>query len=255
LEKRLNSLKISHRPNHSPAGALHEATAYGLIKNAGPGEPNLVYRKAIDALTSEAIAHVRDRNLRNSLMAIAQAAKGNAKDLRERLIAFCSERDHPMRHVRIQRTRAEFIRVYDRRGRPYKMLLSDGIHAVDIYTDKQGRWRGEGINSFNANRPDWKSEYTADPSNRFVMRLHKGDMIVALHNGMERLFRVLKLEPSNSRLVLVEHNEGGNIERRQKDKSDPFQWLQKSYNELKAIGARRVGVNLLGNVRDPGPPS
>jgi len=54
-------------------------------------------------------------------------------------------------------------------------------------------------------------------------------------------------------LFLVPHNEA-NADARHRDKNHPFKFIQISANPLMKSGARRVIVDEMGRVNDPGPP-
>ncbi len=57
LKPRLNSMVVSHKPDHGYQGKLHEDTAYGFARGAGRQDAgNLVYRKPIESLNENEIA-------------------------------------------------------------------------------------------------------------------------------------------------------------------------------------------------------
>jgi hypothetical protein len=54
---------------------------------------------------------------------------------------------------------------------------------------------------------------------------------------------------------LAEHKEAGNLQQRNDDANDDFRWLYLAFSQMKTRLARKVTVDILGRVRDPGPPS
>lgn len=64
LGSALDRVIVSRRPNHATAGKLHEATAYGSVRNPEREGYNLVYRKDIVDLTKGEIDCIRDIRLR-----------------------------------------------------------------------------------------------------------------------------------------------------------------------------------------------
>ncbi len=88
------------------------------------------------------------------------------------------------------------------------------------------------------------------------MRIQKSDLLKLEHNGEEDIFRVVKLQPSetNRNFVLCHYVEAGNLQLRHKAKADLFRWLFLPFGQMKARKARKVTVDLLDRVRDPGPP-
>ena len=78
------------------------------------------------------------------------------------------------------------------------------------------------------------------------MTLHKGDLIEADFGEGREVFRVCRLVPSNSLLWLALHNEAGALEKRYKDKDDPFCYKWPSYVALQKAGAKRIRINPIG---------
>ena len=64
----------------------------------------------------------------------------------------------------------------------------------------------------------------------------------------------MKLVPGNSTFWLAGQLEAGNLERRHADGDDPFRWYFLSFGQMKARKVRKITVDLLGRVHDPGPP-
>ncbi|MBT3359728.1 MAG: type II CRISPR RNA-guided endonuclease Cas9, partial [Rhodospirillales bacterium] len=142
-------------------------------------------------------------------------------------------------------------------GRAYKAYIPGDNHHVDIFESPDRKWRGEGVSVFHANQPKHKTKWQTDfPAARLIMRIHKGDAVKLAVAGRETVMRVYRLEPSNNRIRLAPHDEGGNLDIRHKtpNDKDPFRWLIASYATLKKARARKVSVDVTGRVRDPGPP-
>ncbi|MFZ5789453.1 MAG: type II CRISPR RNA-guided endonuclease Cas9 [Pseudomonadota bacterium] len=256
LRTALDRIVVSYKPEHGVQGRLHEETAYGLIKN--PGRENgatLIYRKAIADLNSNEIERVRDPKLRRALQQVAKPVANDKPKLKAALAKFAAEHKPPLRRVRLTKVEKTFETIRDDNGRPFKALTPGENHHVDIVELPDGEWIGIGVTVFAANRSSgiapWQVEH---PDSHLVMRVHKGDLLRLEADGGERIYRVVKLAPGNGRLVLAGQYEGGNFEQRHKDEADPFRWLFVSFNQLKARKARKVSVDVLGRVRDPGPP-
>jgi CRISPR-associated endonuclease Csn1 len=64
--------------------------------------------------------------------------------------------------------------------------------------------------------------------------------------------RVVRLEPSAGRVRLAGHLESGNLEQRHKDPDDPFRWTFAAWARLSEWRARKLFVDEMGRVRDPG---
>ena len=284
LKERFDRIVISYKPEHGASGRLHEENAYGIVRHPkNERGSTLVYRKPFKDLNANEIHRIRDDALRKRVLASVdhilrdiEKYKGNRRRkvavdrknlresesrLRKAIEEFATEdgarnRRSPIRHVRLLKVESSFIPIHDRRtGAIYKALIPGENHAVDIIELPNGEWIGEGITLFDANRqgfvPEWRrTRAGACP----VMRVHKGDLLRLEHDGTESIFRVVKLSPVNERFLIAGHLEAGNLDKRDKDPDDPFTWITLGFGKMKGLRARKITVDLLGRVHDPGTP-
>ena len=260
LREALNRIVVSQKPDHGTQGKLHEETAYGLIKDPAREDGfNLVYRKPFEDLNTNEIARIRDSALRARVTEyVSRELPENERKgpkLKQALAAFAG--DNGIRRVRLVKKEADVIPIAGPDGVPFKAYSPGDNHHIDIFELPEGKWDGEGVTVFQANQkgyaPHWPQEY---PGAKLVMRVHKGDLLKLEHNGSEEVMRVVKLVISNKLLCLAGDHEGGNLQKRHDDKDDPFRWIFASFNKVLREGrARRVGVDVMGRVRDPGTPS
>jgi CRISPR-associated endonuclease Csn1 len=264
LDAKLRAMTVSHRPDHGAArqgghdsttGALHEDTAYGVMKN--PDEENganLVYRKTFRDLNDKEIMRIRDRRLRDLLSDHVGKEKQAGKDLKAALLSFTERKDmpgiqQPIRHVRLTKSeKPEYlVTVKNAAGNAYKAYSAGENAFVDIFETEDGKWNGEAISVFKANQPEaipaWRS---GQADARFIMRIHKGDLISVDLEGKRTVMVAHRLDAAANRFKLAAHNETGNLDQRHADAADPFRWLMASYNTLKAMKAERVRVDALG---------
>ena len=258
LRERVRAVAVSLKPDHGRQGRLHEETAYGLVKDpAREGGATVVYRKAFIDLNEKEIGRIRDRRLRADVQAHV-AALNKVGNARKDALGDYADR-HGIRHVRLLKVEdpTGLVPIRDRRnGRVYKAMAAGQNWCIDLFEQPDGKWIGAPITVFQANQPGTPDERRkGHPAARRVMRVHKGDYLKLDHDGAERIFRVVRLEAKAQRFRLAEHNETGNLEERHKDEDDPFRWLFVSFSQLKPRKARKVSVDLLGRVRDPGPPA
>lgn len=256
LRERFDRIVVSYKPEHAASGKLHEETAYGVIKHPErESSATLVSRKPFADLNANEIGRIRDLKLRARVIDAVDGATTDKKKLKETLMAFASAERQPLRHVRLTKVEKAFETIKARQtGSPYKAVIAGENHAVDIVELPDGRWIGEGITLFDANRDDFTPKWRrCCPGARLVMRAHKSDLIRIEHGGADGIFRVVKLAPGNGRFVLAGHLEAGNLDRRHTDADDPFRWTFLAFGQLKARRARRITVDLLGRVHDPGP--
>ncbi len=258
LSTALEAMTVSHRPDHAASDKLHEATAYGLVKDPDREGANLVYRKDVTALTKPEIGRIRDIRLREMVETHVGAEAVQGQGLKEALESFnAAHQGHPhvkdgLRRVRILKPEKPEYLVTVRHGeRPHEKAYSAGENAfVDIYETPDGKWRGEATTVFQANRSSHRPRWRDSEDVTFVMRVRKGDLIALDHEGKRRVMVVHRLDVAASRFKLAAHNEAGNLDKRHAESNDidPFRWLMASYNTLKERGAERVRVDELGRI-------
>ncbi len=124
-------------------------------------------------------------------------------------------------------------------------------------------WRMVVVPTFEANQPDLDlTRLRPHPAAKRLMRLQIDDM-GALGTGKgRRVVRVRKIDAGNKgRVILDDHNEANVPDRIRRDsrirretgvdsgmKEEVF-----SAQKLRRLGFRKVGVDEIGRVRDPGP--
>jgi CRISPR-associated endonuclease Csn1 len=254
---------VSLKPEHGKSGALHEDTAYGLIKDEAEAAEigNLVFRKPLVDLNLNEIERVRDPILRQALLNVATRFRdkngklGNAKGLRASLEAFAKEpapgRMQGVRRVRIGKEKSGEVHVRDRRtGAFYKALVPGENHHIDIVQMRDGAWVGFAATVFEVNQRGWRPVWERDRlGGKLVMRLHKGDMIEVYDTDGERRVKVVhRLSPSNNVLYLAGHSEGGELQRRHDNKDDLFRWDFANVGGLKKRKARKVKIDEMGRL-------
>ena len=159
----------------------------------------------------------------------------------------------PVRKVRILET-LTVIPITDKDGNPYKAYKGDGNYCYDIYVGANGKWTGDVITRFAANRPDFDPNAKMTPDGMpLLMRIRGGDML-AIEDGDEgggrKIMRVVKF--SKGKIVLAAHMEAGALKARDADKEDPFKYKTASPAGLQKLRARIVHVDPAGRVFDPG---
>lgn len=242
---------VSYKPDHGVEGGLHNATAYGLVEHREKGPSEVVHRVPITSLSKpEQLAAVRDPLLREELTGLLAGLEG--KVFQARLARWAEETG--VRRIRVIEN-LEVIPIRDRDGRAYKAYKGDSNYAIEIWRDDNGRWRSDVITTFEANQLARKKllplpRDSALNGKPLVMRLCKDDTILIEDRGTKRLMRVATFNRSG-RLSLAAHFEG-NVDSRNRDHDDPFHYLLKNPGALMEIKARRVTVDFLGRIHDPG---
>ncbi|MGH6680342.1 MAG: hypothetical protein ACREDL_15775, partial [Bradyrhizobium sp.] len=83
---------------------------------------------------------------------------------------------------------------------------------VDLLELPDGKWAGEALSFFRANRDGAKRRRPISHSAaQFVTRLFKGDLIALDLKGQRAVMIVHRLDAANNRFKLAAHNEAGNF--------------------------------------------
>ncbi len=256
LDTKLKAMTVSHKSDHGVQAQLHEDTAYGMIAPDEEGGANLVYRKSFRDLNDKEIGRIRDRRLRDLVLAHVEREKREGRDLKSALLSFAERKDIPgvpngIRHVRL--TKAEkpeyLVPIRDKSGAVYKAYSAGQNAFVDILRSPEGKWIARATTVFQANQENGEAVPQTDSCEiGFVMRVFKGDMLRIDHEGRSKIVKIVRLSPSNNVLYLVEHNEAGVFQARHDDKNDPFRWIFANFDKLREWKAERVRVDELGRL-------
>jgi CRISPR-associated endonuclease Csn1 len=263
---------VSHKPEHGKGGALHEDTAYGIVRNErDKAIGNLVHRKPLDSLTVNEIDRVRDPDLRSSLQQVLHevsegGGKPDQKALSAALLAWAKadaeliatrtgqQRD-PVRRVRLLKPKANAIAVKDRRtGKPYRAVVPDENWCLDVVSFRDGKgghiWKAFAATLFDVNQPGWRPLWERDKmGGKLVMRLHKGDMVeIDDKDGVRRVKRVVRTR-ADGVVYLVTNHEAGDYQKRHDadEEVDSFRWDFPSVAALNERNAIKIRFDETGN--------
>ena len=262
---------VSHRPDHgcinpiarstgkdSTTGQLHNDTAYGLTRNG-----TVVSRKPLNSLSPKDIAvsqrgaNIRDRDLQRHLERVTRGLEGKAFE--KALLDFANtpklpdHSDNPyfgLRRVRIEESLQESARVsvIDRSGKIFKAYKGDSNHCYEIWRMPDGKIKPQVITTFEAHQTGQQRK--PHPAAKRILRLFKRDMVAFERDDKIVIGYVQSLHVSNG-LKIAPHNEA-NADARDRDNTDPFRFIQMSAGPLIKSNARRVYLNEMGRLRDPG---
>lgn len=238
VQRAIENIWISHRPDHAYQGGIFDATIYGLR-----GEGKATYRQEIDGK--------RQRPILNR--EVVGFADGKAKS------------QNGYRHGLLE----------DGSPKPYMGLWSRSNYCIEIIKTEKGEWSAEVIERYRAYQivAEFGEARLRHPTlsisgEPLVMRLLIDDYIRAEIDGKMQLLCVLKIN-STGAITFVLHNES-NISARytaklaaQKDQKagkafnvsaleDNFFQKSISPDSLRGFKARRVSISPIGELRDPG---
>ena len=275
VKRFLNDIVVSYKPDHGTRGAkadgattgqLHKDTAYGLIDFVENGHSEVVVRKPISAISRKALDGIRDPELKAALIELWDKVGGNKAKF-----ARCAEHEGVLvngRHQRVRRVRVveqqRIIPVRDGMDKPYKGYLPGSNEYADIWEMRDGSWQMVIVPTFHANQLDFdienfrpktvrgKHKGKPDPAAKRLMRIQIDDMGALGEGAKLRFVRVRKMSNSKSGALvwLDEHNEA-NVAARvgmKEMREEKF-----SAKQLKKQSFRKIHVDEIGRVRDPGP--
>ncbi|HFD16190.1 MAG TPA: type II CRISPR RNA-guided endonuclease Cas9 [Rhodospirillales bacterium] len=259
LGRRLAGMIVSHKPEHGIAGRLHEETAYGATRLVNEkGTPCYVVRWPTEKFTNERhLDQIRDRHLRRLVKEHVGREIAIGRSFKEALASFRAPNGKAVRRLRVLVPFEEGSLVPIRNGRPepFKYYPTGANAYLDVLELPDGRWFGWAVSRFEANRlarnpgpPPWKSKH---PAARRVMRLYKGDLVAVERDGSREIMKVFQMN-QNGRVLFAPHYEGGPLQKRHDDTNDPFRWLMASASTFPKLRLRKVSVDILGRLKDPG---
>ena len=267
-------LVVVHRPRHTineknpntTSGKLHNETAYGIVNAPDKnGNCEVVIRSNLAAMTqadgvkllsgTSKRTKLVDNGLREKLLQCWEHFDLDGKKWGE----FCEHVNKPgnfskfgVRRVRCTKVITAPVLVEDAAGKSYKALKPDSNAFMEIYQTKNGSFRAEIVTTFAANQENFKPSWCTEIQGaKFAVRLHINDLFAIGTGNSRELLRVVKL--SGSRIWGAHVYEGGALQSRHNDAEDPFKYIYMSASKFITEGLRKVNVNELGHIHDPGP--
>ncbi|MDO8442570.1 MAG: type II CRISPR RNA-guided endonuclease Cas9 [Polaromonas sp.] len=216
VQRAISNIWVSHKPDHSHEGAMHNDTAYGLLGNGRVSvhktvdgqrqrfEDNL---KVIEFTSAKAVT-------RHGLLPNGEPRpyKGYKGDSNYCIEIVCNEKG---------KWEGEVISTFE----AYQLVREHGI----------ARLRHPALSV--SGRP-------------LVMRLMIDDFVRIEINGAVRTMRVATL--SGNGQVFMADTQEANVDARNRDKSEPFAYVSKMAGSFQKSKARRVTISPIGELHDPG---
>lgn len=265
IADQLDKIVVSHRADHgridvegretgkdSTAGQLHNDTAYGVVDDLTVvSRTPLLSLKPGDIEVTTKGKNIRDPQLQQAL---AVATKGkDGKDFELALRAF-SEKPGPyqgLRRVRLIETLQKSARVEigeTEKGTPLKAYKGDSNHCYELWKLPDGKVVARVVTTYEAHTG---TKARPHPGAKRLLRVFKGDTIRLEESKFGPVFAIVAKFNGNGTLELVPHREANASERYRKNKEDLY--IRLGANSAIKAGARRVIVDEIGRIRDPGP--
>lgn len=265
IARQLDKIVVSHRADHgridvegrktgkdSTAGQLHNDTAYGVVDDLTVvSRTPLLSLKPGDIEVTTKGKNIRDPQLQQALFVATKGKDG--KEFEQALRAF-SEKDGPyqgLRRVRLIETLQKSARVeigQTQKGTPLKAYKGDSNHCYELWKLPDGKAIAQVVTTYEAHAGTEKRPH---PAAKRLLRVFKGDTIRLEDSKFGPVFAIVAKFNGNGTLELVPHREANASERYRKNKEDLY--IRLGANSAIKSGLRRVTVNEIGRIRDPGP--
>jgi len=191
--------------------------------------------------------------LQKALSAATEGREGKALEAALRDFAAKPGPYRGIRRVRLIETLQEHVRVEigeGSDGKPLKAYKGDSNHCYELWRLPAGKMKRQVVTTYEAHAGGEKRPH---PAAKRVLRVFKRDMVALERNGETEIFYVQKSDITNG-LYIAPHLEA-NADARNRDQSEPFRLISIGAGPMVKAGIRRVIVDEIGRVRDPGSPS
>ncbi len=254
IRPHIESLVVSHRPEHKLSGPLHDETLYGNSHQRN-GKPWVHVRKAVDSLTAGDIENIVDPRARE---AVLQRLKelGSVKALQTVGVDPPYLKTNDGRRIPIRRVRVGKALTTTQVGAGIRArhVAPNNNHHMEIVAEidtagKEIRWSGLPVSRLDAaerrrkGEAVVKREHGPEGEERFKFSLMNGDTI-EIPNGERQGLYVVRSVWAEGPLTLVRVNDA----RKMSDIRATKQVWFPSADTLRELDCRKVVVDVLGRV-------
>jgi CRISPR-associated endonuclease Csn1 len=248
----VESMIVSHRPEHKMSGPLHKDTIYGRpYLFEGRSVVNL--RRSVQGITPAQILEIPDLAVRQAVEAKLVEHSGDSSKFNP---------DEPSTLPRLTTNRGEHIPIRKVRVRETKnasallelpgnrFVQSDEIHHVELFVRRESHkeiWVHSPVTLMEAyfrhrqNTPIVARKLEDDPDAEFLFSLMKGDMVEMNYKGQRGNFRVKKFYSSGQ----IWFADGNNAQQDKDQQRDGTRWSKRP-DALRELRPRKILVDLLG---------
>jgi CRISPR-associated endonuclease Csn1 len=262
IRVQLGKIIVSHRADHgridregrkkgkdSTAGKLHNDTAYGVVDaTTVVSRTPLFSLKPVDIAVTPNGKNIRDPQLQKALETATRGKEGKAFEAALRDFAAKPGPYQGLRRVRLIETLQESARVEIGTrpdGGPLKAYKGDSNHCYELWRLPDGKVKAQVVTTYEAHSGPEKRPH---PAAKRLLRVFKRDMVALEREGETIIGYIQKLDIAHG-LYIAPHNEA-NSDARNRDKSDPFRFIQIGAGPMLKAGIRRVFVDEIGRLRD-----
>ncbi len=217
VQRAIDNIWVSHKPDHGHEGAMHNDTAYGLL-----GGGRVQVRKTVEGVRTREIAALKVIEFSDASASARHGLLPNGEPKPYK--GYKGDSNYCMEIVRNDKGKweGEVVSTFE----AYQLVRQHGL----------ARLRHPALSV--SGRP-------------LVMRLMIGDMLVLnVADNPKMLARITTLS-GNGQIFMAAHNEA-NVDARNRDRADPFGYVSKMAGSLQKAKGRHVSITSIGQLRDPG---
>ena len=221
VERAVQNIKVSHKPDHGYEGALMEETSYGIRKDG-----SIKQRLRADGSVGREISNVI------RLSEPTQLERHGA-----------DEQGRPLPYKGYVGGSNYCIEITRNEKGKWEGDVISTFQAYEIV-------RTQGVDRLRHPHLAQRLDLEGKPR-MLVMRLVIGDVVRMDVDGQEQNFRVVKINGANGQVFFAPVHEA-NVDARNSDKGDAFSYTSKYAGSLQKAKARRVTISPIGELRDLG---
>lgn len=263
IKSQLDRIIVSHRADHgridlaarrtgkdSTSGALHEATALSIID-----DQNVAVRIPLLSLSAAHFEEggrsgwVRDPQLRAALHVATKGKEGKAFEAAVLSFAAKPGPYHGISRARIVKPLQHTARVYVPNDLPIKAYQGGSNHRYEVWQLPDGKVVYHVVSMFEAHEGKMTRRH---PAAKRIHKFMKGDLVRLEESRFGPVIATVEKFNGKGMIELVPHNEANASDRYRKTKEDLY--IRLGAATLLKAKARRVHVDEMGRLRDPGPP-
>jgi CRISPR-associated endonuclease Csn1 len=215
VERAVNAIIVSHKPDHGYEGAMMEETSYGIQRDG-----SIRQKRKADGSEGREVSNLIRLSEPNQPKRHGVGADGAPLPYK----GYIGGSNYCIEITRDEKGKwqGDVISTF----RAYEIIRKGGL--------KQLRHPILGQNGVP-----------------LVMRLVIDDVVKMEVDGQEQLMRFVKVSANNGQMVFAQLQEA-NVNERNSDKTDSFSYTTKYAGSLQKTKARRVTISPIGELRDPG---
>lgn len=216
VERAVQRIWVSHKPDHSHEGAMHNDTAYSLL-----GDGMVSVRKVVDGVRQREVSALKVIEMADANVAARHGMLPNGQPRPYK--GYKGDSNYCIEIVRNEKGKWE----------------GEVVSTFEAYqlAKKEGALRLRHPSVSVSGRP-------------LIMRLMIDDIVRLELDGQLRVMRVASVN-SAGRLSLAEHNEA-NVDARNRDPGGDWRYTYKQAGSFQKAWGRRINISPIGELRDPG---